>query len=183
MKPFQNLLLLLAAAVLILSACTAPQRGPAGVRVPALDAAAWDHSEWISAADAPVVSGRNAVRAADGASWFVSTVKNPRRVTEARWMATGLGVFELYVNGCPVGTEILKPGFTHPLKTRRSFTYDVTCRFKKGAGERNYLAAVVSAGWWRDKIVNFAGKKSAFRAVLEVTFADGSTKGLPLLQS
>ena len=56
MKPFQNLLLLLAAAVLILSACTAPQRGPAGVRVPALDAAAWDHSEWISAADAPAPS-------------------------------------------------------------------------------------------------------------------------------
>ena len=184
MKPFQNLLLLLAAAVLILSACTAPQRGPAGVRVPALDAAAWDHSEWISAADAPVVSGRNAVRAADGASWFVSTVKNPRRVTEARWMATGLGVFELYVNGCPVGTEILKPGFTHPLKTRRSFTYDITGALDLRAGAENVLSAQLTPGWWADKIVTpggtdgMLGRKCAFRAVLELTFADGSKQYL-----
>ena len=184
MKPFQNLLLPLAAAVLILSACTAPQRGPAGVRVPALDAAAWDHSEWISAADAPVVSGRNAVRAADSASWFVSTVKNPRRVTEARWMATGLGVFELYVNGCPVGTEILKPGFTHPLKTRRSFTYDITGALDLRAGAENVLSAQLTPGWWADKIVTpggtdgMLGRKCAFRAVLELTFADGSKQYL-----
>ena len=146
--------------------------------IEALDAKLWERSEWISAVDAPVFEGqcKDGARAADGASWFVCEIVNEGEVKSAKWMTTGLGVYELFVNGDHSADEGLKPGFTHPLKTRRSFTYDVTCRFKKGAGERNYLAAVVTAGWWRDKIVNFAGKKSAFRAVLEVTFADGSTK-------
>ena len=41
-------------------------------------------------------------------------------------MTAGLGVYELYVNGKPVGEEFLKPGFTHYAKTKRSFTYDIT---------------------------------------------------------
>jgi len=147
-------------------------------RVDTLDAKLWEKSEWISAADAPVFGGesKNKARAADGTSWFVCDIAFDRGVKTAKWMTTGLGVYELYVNGKPVGSaDALKPGFTHVRKTRRSFTYDVTS-FVKGKGEKNYFAAEVSAGWWRDKIVNFAGKKSAFRAVLEVTFEDGSVK-------
>ena len=144
--------------------------------------AAWDASVWISAKDAPVVTERDAQRAADGASWFVSTVKNDRKVVSARWMTTGLGIYELYVNGQPVGTEILKPGFTHPGKTRRSFTYDITYAFQTGAGAENVLSAQVTPGWWADKIVTpggyagMLGRKCAFRAVLELTFEDGSRK-------
>ena len=147
-------------------------------RVDTLDAKLWEKSEWISAADAPVFGGesKNKARAADGTSWFVCDIAFDRGVKTAKWMTTGLGVYELYVNGKPVGSaDALKPGFTHVRKTRRSFTYDVTS-LVKGKGEKNYFAAEVSAGWWRDKIVNFAGKKSAFRAVLEVTFEDGSVK-------
>ncbi|MDB0739453.1 hypothetical protein PL498_26125, partial [Bacteroides xylanisolvens] len=47
-----------------------------GKRTDALEASAWNESKWISAVDAPVVKGHNDGRAADGASWFVSTVKN-----------------------------------------------------------------------------------------------------------
>ncbi len=146
--------------------------------VAALDSGLWEKSEWISAADAPVFDGKvqNGARAADGASWFVREFTNEAMVVSAKWMTTGLGVYELYVNGKRVGTDALKPGFTHVQKTRRSFTYDVTELFKTAKGERNFLAAEVSAGWWRDKIVNFAGKKSAFRAVLEVTCSDGTVK-------
>lgn len=32
-------------------------------------------------------------------------------------MTTSLGINVAYVNGRRVGEEILKPGFTHPLKT------------------------------------------------------------------
>ena len=147
-------------------------------RVDTLDAKLWEKSEWISAADAPVLGGesKNKARAADGTSWFVCDSVFDRGVKTAKWMTPGLGGDELYVNGKPVGSaDALKPGFTLVKKTRRSFTYDVTS-FVKGKGEKNYFAAEVSAGWWRDKIVNFAGKKSAFRAVLEVTFEDGSVK-------
>jgi alpha-L-rhamnosidase len=150
---------------------------PACPRVAALDAALWEKSEWISAADAPVYSrAKNGPRAAPGTSWFVGGFVNEGTVVSAKWMTTGLGVYELFVNGTRVGEDVLKPGFTHVRKTRRSFTYDVTALLRKAAGERNVLSAEVSAGWWRDKIVNFTGKKSALRAVLEVTYAGGVVK-------
>ena len=181
MKRIHPILLSLAAAALV-AACSSPQGGVAGVRTNALDDAAWDASMWISAADAPVVTERNAQRAADGASWFVSTVTNGKKVTSARWMTTGLGVYVLYVNGRPVGTEVLKPGFTHYEKTKRSFTYDITDAFNNRAGAENVLSAQVTPGWWADKIVTpgghegMIGRKCAFRSVLELTYSDGSSQ-------
>ena len=153
-----------------------------GKKMPALDASAWKVSEWISVKDAPVAEGRadQILRAADGANWFVTTLKNKKNVISAKWMATGLGVFELYVNGQVVGEEVLKPGFTHHAKTKRSFTYDITDAIRKQAGNENTFSAQVTPGWWADKIVTpgehdgMIGKKCAFRGVLELTFADGS---------
>lgn len=156
-----------------------------GKRVGALGDSLWNCSEWISAVDAPVVTGRingGNLRAADGASWFVSRVKNDKKVVRARWMTSGLGVYYLYVNGQPVGNEILKPGFTHRDKTKLSFTYDITDAISKKAGAENVLAVQSTPGWWGDKIVTpgghdgMIGKKVAFRGVLELTFADGSRK-------
>ena len=156
------------------------------VRVDALPAAAWEASEWISAADMPVVTGKvrsaENCRAADGASWFVLRQYNSSQVVRARWMTTALGVYELYVNGKPVGREFLKPGFTHYAKTRNSFTYDITDAFQKQKGWGNVLSAQVTPGWWADKVVTpsghegMIGRKPAFRSVLELTYADGSTE-------
>ncbi|MBR6284480.1 MAG: family 78 glycoside hydrolase catalytic domain [Muribaculaceae bacterium] len=162
--------------------CAAPGLAHSTVRSDALEDAAWNASQWISAADAPVAQGRadKSFRAADGASWFVATVTNNQAVTSARWMTTGLGVYQLFLNGNPVGEEVLKPGFTHFAKTRRSFTYDVTEAFRKKRGEQNQLAVQVTPGWWADKIVTpgeyegMVGRKCAFRGVLELTLADGS---------
>ncbi|MDI9550441.1 MAG: glycosyl hydrolase family 18, partial [Bacteroidota bacterium] len=92
-------------------ACGSSFPSEVGVRTDALDDAAWNESIWLSAADAPVVTGAvrdpDNNRAADGANWFVSTLKNERKVISAKWMTTGLGVYQLYVNGLPVGREIL----------------------------------------------------------------------------
>ena len=144
-------------------------------RIAALDKELWKQSEWISVADAPVADDavRKTQRAAAGASWFVTCVTNEGVVAKAEWMTTGLGVYELYVNDRGIPGDVLKPGFTHPTKTRRSFTYDVTSFFETGEGKVNFLAAEVTSGWWRDKIVGYAGRKSAFRAVLKLTYNDG----------
>ncbi len=147
-----------------------------GTRIAALDDAAWKVSKWISAVDAPVATKENKGRAADGASWFLSTIKNEQKVVAAKWMTAGLGVYDIYINGKRVGKEFLKPGFTHWRKTKRSFTYDITDAFLTGQGEENTLSAQVTPGWWADKIVGMRGKKCAFRGVLELTYADGSKR-------
>lgn len=162
----------------MLASCT--QNVPAGLTEP-LDSGLWSRSEWISAADAPVVSGivNDNTRAADGASWFLSTVRNEKKLLSAKWMTTGLGVYELYVNGSPVGKEVLKPGFTDYLKTKISYTYDITSLLSKGKGAANTLSAQVTPGWWADKIVTYSGsegmigKRCAFRGILELTYNDG----------
>ena len=170
-------------AALVLAACSS--NNAVGTRTDALNSSAWDSSVWISAADAPVITGlvngrEGHRRSADGASWFVSTVRNGGKVVSAKWMTAGLGVYELYLNGKPVGEDFLKPGYTHPQRTKRSYTYDITDAFNKAAGADNVLSAQVTPGWWADKIVTpngsdgMVGNKCAFRAVLELTYADGS---------
>ena len=144
-------LLLLGVVCAALYACSTDQTNESGKRVSALDDAAWNHSEWISVANAPVITGEingSNERAADGAAWFVSVVRNEKEITSARWMTTGLGVYELYVNGKLIGEEILKPGFTHPYKTKRSFTYEVSNALSKQAGAENVFAVQVTPGWW-----------------------------------
>lgn len=151
-------------------------------RIDSLNDSCWQSSLWISVANAPVVKEKvyDGTRAADGTSWFMSTVKNDKKVSRALWMTTGLGVYEIYVNGKLVGDEILKPGFTHYEKTKLSFTYDVTGCFKTASGDENVLSAQVTPGWGADKIITpgghdgMIGKKCAFRGVLELTYTDGS---------
>ena len=174
------------AAMLLLAGCGDNCcRENAGVRTAPLADSLWQKSEWISAADAPVVEGRIAgknERAADGSSWFVCEITNPEKVTEAVWMTSGLGVYRIFVNGKEVGDEFLKPGFTHCEKTKLSFTYDVTDVFAKGCGKSNVLSAQLTPGWWGDKIVTpgnregMVGRKTAFRGVLKLSYSDGTSE-------
>ena len=183
----QTILLTVAAiaATALTAGCTPSASTKTNPLTDALDASAWNASQWISVVDAPVVTGpvkdlENA-RSADGASWFVSTVTTEKKVTRARWMTTALGVYQLFVNGTPVGREVLKPGFTHPQKTRRSFTYDITPYLQPRPDAANRLAVQVTPGWWADKIMTpwgnegMVGHKCAFRGVLELTYTDGTT--------
>lgn len=173
-----------AAAAVALFSCKAPVEEALGQKTDALLSEAWEVSKWISAADAPVVTDiiKDGSRAADGSSWFLSTVKNGKKVASAKWMTAGLGVYELYVNGKPIGEEFLKPGFTHSTKTKRTFTYDITPALKLNSGAENVLSVEVAPGWWGDKIVTPAkhegmvGKKCAFRGVLSLTYEDGTSE-------
>ena len=170
-------------AAFLLSSCGADVKRYVGERCEPLDSSAWECSQWISVVDAPVVpKDMPSNRAADGASWFCSVLKNEQEVVAAKWMTAGLGVYELYLNGKVVGNDFLKPGYTDPYKTKMSYTYDVTEAFAAKAGAENMLAVQVTPGWWGDRIVStrkhkgVKGDKCAFRGVLELTFADGSTK-------
>ena len=137
---------------------------------------------WLSVPEAPVCEEviQDGFRAADGTSWFAASRRNAAEVRSAKWTVSGLGVFDVYVNGRRVGDDFLKPGFTHYAKTKYSFSYDVTPLMKTEKDAENVLSAEVSAGWWRDKVLTpaghkgFMGRKSAFRGELEITYADGT---------
>lgn len=174
-------------AMTAMISCNSHERGEVVTRTDALDATLWNTSEWISAANAPVVTGAvtgSNERAADGASWFLTTLTNAKKVVSAKWMTAGLGVYQLYVNGQLVGDEFLKPGFTHYAKTKRSFTYDITAAISTRAEAENILSVQVTPGWWADKIVTpggqegMTGRKVAFRSVVELTYSDGTQQCL-----
>lgn len=184
MKEMKGCIKIMAASLLCLaSAVGSNAREKSVCRLTApLNDEVWSRSCWISAKEAPVVTEKvtNQTRSADGASWFVAPVKNRKRVKSAVWMTTGLGVYDLYVNGRLIGEEILKPGYTHTGKTRRSFTYDITDALNRKAGAVNTLSARLTPGWWADRVVSTRGKKGmngkkcAFRGALEISYTDGS---------
>ena len=180
----RHILAAIIAAASVAACCNAPQKSGYTSLAEPLDDSAWASAEWISVVDAPVVVDKDSTgdRAADGANWFVAELKNAKKVQSAKWMVTSLGVFDIFVNAQPVGEEILRPGFNHPFKTRRSFTYDITGLIDTKAGAQNVLAAEVTPGWWADKIITpgfydpMLGSKCALRAVVELTYKDGTTE-------
>ena len=132
--------------------------------------------QWISAADARAATEaeRKDELAPEGTSRFFRTVKNAKKLFRATYTASGLGVFELYVNGQRVGEEVLKPGFTHARKTKYASTYDVTDFASTTAGAENVFSARVSTGWWNDKITGYMGAKSALWAKITLAYDDGT---------
>ena len=176
---------------LVGAALTCNAQKPVGTLIESPLSPGWELSSWISAKDAQVVTGQvhDGTRAADGASWFISKPRNSKKVKKAVWMTSGLGTYELYINGQLVGNEVLKPGFTHYEKTKIIYSYDITKAFNKGKGQENELAVQVTPGWWADKIVTpgghdgMIGKKVAFRGVLELTYDDGLKGYFPTSQT
>lgn len=164
-------IVLLFVASLLVFGCSSSSSLTVGQRTPALGGDVWSCAQWLSAPDADDNQC---------GSWFVSTFINDQRVVSAKLMATALGTFDVYLNGQPVGEEMLRPGFTHPRKTRRTFTYDITKAFRCRAGADNVIAVQVAPGWWADKVVSqgsdMMGKKCAFRGILQLTFADGTIR-------
>ena len=104
-------------------------------------------------------------------------VVNAAKVAKAEWRVTGLGVVTPFVNDArAAGDEVLIPGFTVQRKRRIESTLDVTDIWRSGAGETNRLSALVTSGWWCDAITGWnGGSWPAFRGVLTLTYADGTS--------
>ena len=87
---------------------------------------------------------------------------------------TGLGVYEITVNGLRVGDVELKPGFTSP-KVRESYVDDVTTLLK--AGEKNVIEVEVSDSYWRDLIAGdpkrVGRRPNAVALSLRMEYQDG----------
>ncbi len=70
----------------------------------------------------------------------------PAPVRSARAYATGLGYYELYLNGRKVGDAVLEPSFTRFERRVEYATYDITPLLREG---RNAIGALIGQGWWQ----------------------------------
>ena len=64
---------------------------------------------------------------------------------KARIYVTGLGLYELYINGAPVGRDKLRPGWTRFPNRVQYQVYDVTTLLHKG---QNTVGLMTGNGWW-----------------------------------
>jgi alpha-L-rhamnosidase len=98
-------------------------------------------------------------------------LKGPIR--SARIYVSSHGLYELHLNGAPVGRDVLTPGWTSYATRLQYQTYDVTSLVKPGA---NVIGAILGSGWYRGQVVqqrNRYGDRTALLAELDVTYADG----------
>ncbi|MGB4183998.1 MAG: glycoside hydrolase family 78 protein [Caldicoprobacterales bacterium] len=68
-----------------------------------------------------------------------------KAIKKARVYISGLGYYELYINGEKVGDQVLAPGFTRYDKTVLYQTFDVTHAVQKG---ENAVGVILGNGWY-----------------------------------
>ncbi|MBO6248053.1 MAG: hypothetical protein J6N54_04500, partial [Bacteroidales bacterium] len=73
-------------AAVVATSCGKNEKGTV-CKVDALDDSVWSQSEWIASAAPLVFPEENEDKAANGASWFLTTLKNEGKVVSAKWMA------------------------------------------------------------------------------------------------
>ena len=102
----------------------------------------------------------------------------PSEPARARVYVSGLGFYELHLNGKRVGQDCFTPGWTHYPKRVQYQTYDVTPLLKKG---KNAAGAILGNGWWSGGLGWGNGQRYArpgeqlrLLMLLEVECADGS---------
>ncbi|MBR0400780.1 MAG: family 78 glycoside hydrolase catalytic domain [Mogibacterium sp.] len=93
----------------------------------------------------------------------------------ARLYATGVGLFEAYINGNKLGEEYLKPGITDYEKRIQAVTFPVD-GLREGENE---LAFMLGKGWYMGVFGlelkdNYYGSRMAAIAELHLEYADGS---------
>lgn len=76
---------------------------------------------------------------------FRKTFDLKGKVKQARLYVSGLGYYEMFLNGARVGKNYLDPGYTHFDKRVLYSTHDVTSLLSKG---QNSLATVLGNGWF-----------------------------------
>ena len=95
-------------------------------------------------------------------------------VTRARLAISSRGVFEAWLNGHPVGDDVLSPGWTAYEWRLRYRIYDVTDLIH----DTTVLAVLVGNGWHRGRL-GFTGARAIYGtefgviAQLEISYADG----------
>jgi hypothetical protein len=152
------------------------------------DKSDWNNAKWIGAEDIPdsllLVPGihgngnnlGNIAVKRTTIPFFRKEIKIDKKISSALIFISGLGHYELYINGNKTGDSFLSPGWTDYRKTCLYNTYDVTEALKRGD---NAIGAVVGNGFYninreryRKLVIAYGAPKMIFK--LKVQYSDGS---------
>lgn len=105
-------------------------------------------------------------------------LKNNVAIKSAFVHSSGLGIYQLFLNGNKVGSDELTPGWSSYHHHLLYQTYDVTEQLQSSG---NVIGAEVGAGWYkgdmgftRDR--NYYGEQTAFIGQLVINYEDGTTQ-------
>ncbi|WP_238392486.1 glycoside hydrolase family 78 protein [Paenibacillus antri] len=125
-------------------------------------------------ADAENVADVGAGAGLQPSPYFRKEVTTRGTVARATAYATALGVYELRVNGAPIGDKFA-PGWTDYDKRLQVQTYDVTDSMRPGA---NAIGVILGDGWYSGTVGflgrNVYGERPFFLLQLHIDYADGT---------
>lgn len=129
-------------------------------------------SQW----KAEFIASPDAFDTGASAAAFRKTFVSDGSISSARIYATGLGLYELTLNGLRVGDALLTPGWTSYKNRLQYQTYDVTGLLIPG---KNAIGALLGNGWFKGSLSwenkqNIYGDKAALLVQLHITYEDGS---------
>jgi len=104
-----------------------------------------------------------------------------KKIKNARLYVTGLGYFEVYLNGEKISSDILSPGWTNYAKRIQYLTYDLTADLDQGD---NAIGIMLGNGWYNPLPLPFFNRlnlreiltigQPKFILQLNITFEDGT---------
>ena len=102
-------------------------------------------------------------------------LKIKKKIKKARAYISGVGWYELYINGEKVGDHVLDPAHTEYHKHILYATYDVTDLLVQG---ENAMGVMLGNGWFSEPDHYKYGDSPRLRMQLNIEHADGSTTSL-----
>ena len=150
----------------------------------------WNNARWIGYEDIPdsllLVHGVHGAGNKLGSvavkrtivPYFRKEFSLEKKIRQAFVFVSGLGQYELYINGEKIGDHFLSPGWSDYRKTCLYNTFDVTENLKKGL---NSIGTIVGNGFYninreryRKLVIAYGAPKMILK--LEVHYSDGSKK-------
>jgi alpha-L-rhamnosidase len=110
------------------------------------------------------------------APFFRKTFAITKPVKRATAFASALGVYELHLNGAPVDTDVLSPGWTDFSKRVHYRGYNITEKLKRG---ENVVGAILGDGWYASFLAftgrrNYYGGTPRLLVQLNIEYEDGT---------
>lgn len=148
----------------------------------------WDEAKWIGFEEIPDSlilvpgvhgNGNNLGEVAKKRTvvpYFRKEFSSGKKISRAIAFVSGLGQYELYINGVKAGDRFLSPGWTNYQKKCYYNSYDVTDMIKRG---KNVIGAIVGNGFYninRDRyrklVIAYGAPKLIIK--LEISYSDGN---------